>query len=323
MADSSNFIEIDPEGDVQLQLSSGEDDNRQLLVLKVASKTLALASPVFKKMLNSSFEEGIAKATKGSVAIPLPEDDAEAMTIICRALHNINDLVPEQLSSTLLEEIAVLCNKYDCARALMAHGNVWIRSGLDSSPSSLDLDRLLFAASVLDIPAAFAKVAWDFVLARVERIIDLEVGLPALFPDQILRELDHMKDELHQKLINALEIPLKAFLTSRRCPASERVALQYLQNLHGSSLWPIGHLFQKASLSMILTRIQELAEPNIQKCEIPNWCKVCQLTSEPKFKEGLLKKTEEILNARPRLCLDCLKSEKQTLKEGKCRIKHE
>lgn len=186
MADNSNIIEIDPEGDVQLQLSSGEDENRETLVLIVTSKTLTLASPVFNKMLNSSFKEGIAKTTEGKVAIPLPEDDSEAMTIICRALHNMNHLVPEQLSSTLLEEIAVLCNKYDCARALMAHGNVWIRNGLDSSPNSNDLDRLLFAACVLDIPAAFARVAWEFVLARVERIVDIQVGLPALFPNQIL-----------------------------------------------------------------------------------------------------------------------------------------
>ncbi|KAL8826155.1 MAG: hypothetical protein Q9191_003979 [Dirinaria sp. TL-2023a] len=323
MADKSNIIEIDPDGDVQLQLSLGEDDNREFLVLKVASKTLTLASPVFNKMLNSSFKEGIAKTTKGSVAIPLPEDDSEAMTIICRALHNMNDLVPEQLSTTLLEEIAVLCNKYDCARALMAHGNVWIRNGLDSSPSSLDLDKLLFAACVLDIPAAFAKVGWEFVLARGERIIDLQVGLPALFPHQILRELDNMKDELHQKLINALETPLKAFMTPGQCPASQRVVLQYLQNLHRSSLWPIGPLSRKASLSVILTRIEGLAEPNIQTCEIGSWCMVCQHNDTPKFKEGILKTRQEILNARPRLCLDCLKSEKQTLREGKCRIKHE
>ena len=185
MADNPGTVTFDPHGDLHLQLSSGEDEHAETTILIVSSKASTLASPVFDRMLNSSFKEGLAKATESKFALALPEDNLEAMTIICQALH-MNHLVSDHLTSSLLEKIAVLCNKYDCTKALLAHGRVWIRNGLDSNPGPCDLDRLLFTAYLLDIPETFAKVAWELVLTRVGRIVDLQVEIPTLFPNEIL-----------------------------------------------------------------------------------------------------------------------------------------
>lgn len=320
MADYPGIIELDPEGDVQLQLSPGREQHENATTLIVASKTLTLASPVFDRMLNSSFKEGIAKTAEGKVTIPLPDDDPEAMIIVCRALHHMNHLVPEQLTSTSLEKIAVLCNKYDCMRALAAHGNVWVRNGLERLPSRSSLDRLLYAAYVLDMPAAFAKVAWDLVLGCAGRIVDLGVEIPALFPAQILEKLEHLREELQQKLTDALELPLADILTYSPCPGIARLAGLYIAKLKNANLWPLGPVLRKASLSMVLERIQVFQEPGPPQC--PNYCQRCTTLREIKFKNELCKKREEVLNARTKLCLDCLKSADQTLKEGKCRIKH-
>ena len=188
MANNPNVIEIeiDPEGDVELKLSSGEGDKKTATNLIVASKILTLASPVFDKMLNSTFREGIAKTTEGKVTIRLPEDDPEAMTILCRALHHVNRLIPGHLDTALLEKIAILCNKYDCTTALTPHAKVWIIYGLDFHPGPCDLDRLLFAAYLLDVPPEFGSVAGELLFNHEGRIVDLQVAEPALFPDQVL-----------------------------------------------------------------------------------------------------------------------------------------
>ena len=186
MAVNPDIIEIDSEGDVELKLASREGDQEKATNLIVASKILTLSSPVFDKMLNSTFKEGVAKKSEDKATICLPEDDPEAMTIVCQILHHKNHLVPGHLDTTLLEKIAVLCNKYDCTIALTAHSKVWILYGLDSHPSACDLDRLLFAAYLLDIPLEFGRVACELVSTHKGRIVDLQVTEPALFPDQVL-----------------------------------------------------------------------------------------------------------------------------------------
>jgi hypothetical protein len=70
---------IDPDGDVLLQVGSSEPKAHLL----VFSKVLSLASPVFAVMLSPRFKGGIGLRLGNSCEIPLPEDDLEAMTLLC------------------------------------------------------------------------------------------------------------------------------------------------------------------------------------------------------------------------------------------------
>ncbi|KAL9576326.1 MAG: hypothetical protein Q9212_007196 [Teloschistes hypoglaucus] len=123
--------DADPDGDIEFILN---DPNGTPIILRVSGKVLSIHSPVFKALVRHPFQEGqaltasqllgLASAQTNTnhatqpVKIALPEDDAQAMTWLCHALHlhHFLDLTPDL---ALVERIAVLSKKYQCApRAL-------------------------------------------------------------------------------------------------------------------------------------------------------------------------------------------------------------
>lgn len=54
----------------------------------------------------------------GSIRIPLPDDDAEALAILMAAAHAQDHLLPARVSFDVLHALAVLCDKYDMAHVL-------------------------------------------------------------------------------------------------------------------------------------------------------------------------------------------------------------
>ena len=89
------------------------------------------ASPVFKAMFDPIFT-GVAHSSSAEpLEVSLPDDDYQAMTWMCSALH-LQDLPEGQMPLVLLHKLALLCDKYDCARALQPWSRLWLR-GLMSS----------------------------------------------------------------------------------------------------------------------------------------------------------------------------------------------
>jgi len=80
------IVTIDPAGDVYLVC--GLETEGPAITLRVSSQIMSLASPVFRTMLGPRFEEGTRLTRSGSVEVLLPDDDAEAMTLICNILHH-------------------------------------------------------------------------------------------------------------------------------------------------------------------------------------------------------------------------------------------
>jgi hypothetical protein len=95
--------------------------------LVISSHVLALTSHYFKRMLNTLMTEGIEFARTGRVTIPLPEDDAEAMTTICNIIHHRNTLVQPEVDLSFLHDIAVVSDKCDFNEALKPTVTTWIR----------------------------------------------------------------------------------------------------------------------------------------------------------------------------------------------------
>jgi len=92
--DEASVINIDPNGDTILEVSCPNGKT----CLHVSSKVLTLASPVFAKMFNSRFKEGLGNcSTSGKLPIPLPDDNAEAFIVLCNAIHYRTDEVPRTL----------------------------------------------------------------------------------------------------------------------------------------------------------------------------------------------------------------------------------
>lgn len=95
--------------------------------LIVSSHVLRLSSSVFDRMLAHNMKEGIGLTSKDHVTIPLPDDDAEAMTVICNIVHHRNALVPTEIDANFLHDIAVLLDKYFLSEALKPTVTTWIR----------------------------------------------------------------------------------------------------------------------------------------------------------------------------------------------------
>lgn len=88
-------------------------------------------------MLGPHFSEGTTLASSASVEIPLPDDDPDAMEVICNVLHMRNDKVPTEFAAPDVILLAALCDKYDLCVALSPAMSLW----LDAFPKySINLD---------------------------------------------------------------------------------------------------------------------------------------------------------------------------------------
>lgn len=82
--------------------------------IRVSSKHMSLASPVFKSMLQGGFHEATELKKMGNIEIPLPDDDAASMLILVNIIHCRFKLVPKKLDLPTLTEVAGLVDKYQC-----------------------------------------------------------------------------------------------------------------------------------------------------------------------------------------------------------------
>jgi hypothetical protein len=140
--------------------------------LAIASCCLAIASPVFNKMLSSQLKEGVGnRSTSGHpFLIPLPEDDAEALTLLCNAIHHRG--IPRNPSLACLKSLAIVCDKYDCVSVFAAWGELWLRTHIESTGAK-NLNDLLFVAYVLDLPDAFQRISWEILKAQAGTFVNL------------------------------------------------------------------------------------------------------------------------------------------------------
>jgi hypothetical protein len=108
----------------QLKLIVGEEG----VEIDTAPQVMANASPVFRRMLQpNGFAEGQNISRTGSVPIPLPDDDASAMTIICDIFHLRSEKIPiKDMASDTMADIATLVDKYDCATAIQPWPRLWL-----------------------------------------------------------------------------------------------------------------------------------------------------------------------------------------------------
>lgn len=158
--DSGNttaVVKIDPDGDIIFELSTVQAAAKTHLL--ISSKVFSLVSPVLGKMFEWEFraQQSDYPSSKQPV-IPLPEDDMEAFVLLAKITHHKMDGVPENLELDCLIEFATICHKYDCVKAVTHSSLLWLRvDTTDYCPE--DLNKLLFAAYILDIPDVFMRVS--------------------------------------------------------------------------------------------------------------------------------------------------------------------
>jgi len=119
-------------------------EKRKLLV---NSSVLKNSSKAFNAMFGPHFSEGQDLPGISPKEVIMPEDNANALTIICSIVHLRNDLIPDSLTSSEILEIAA-ADKFDCVTRLKVHTAQWLNPG--STQDILELGRLSVAFYILD-----------------------------------------------------------------------------------------------------------------------------------------------------------------------------
>lgn len=345
------IVKIDPDGDIIFELSSDQAVKTHLLI---SSKVLSLVSPVLGKMFEWEFRaqqsDNPSSKQRPSV-IPLPEDDMEAFILLAKITHHKMDGVPENLELDCLIEFATLCHKYDCVKAVTHSSLLWLRvDTADYSPE--DLNKLLFAAYILDIPHVFMRVSRIILFNHPGHFLNLpgfthedliprklllgmflfleqnkpKEGLYHLLPVTLTESKPTKKaifTAMHTKylfeLMEAFQRPMEEPLFTI-CEYSSLVVTDYIRSLKRQGLWPMSSLLQQESISAILKT--EIKEPVRQFCTKKRECLFCTSQKSFTIAEELRKAKEKFTNEKAGVCLDCVLTRGKSFGRGECRIKH-
>jgi hypothetical protein len=153
--------EIDPSGDVTLNLvASNDEDGSISTTARVSSKCLSLGSPVFAAMLrpDASFLEGSRLEQTGSTEITLVGDNPEAMLIVLRALHYRSREMPDAINEDELYNLALVVNKYDCFQPLFPWIRLWVSPHRTTVTDNLTYPKWLYISWVFEESETFKKV---------------------------------------------------------------------------------------------------------------------------------------------------------------------
>ena len=111
-------VSFTPKGDVVLEVGILGEEEAHILV---SSEVLIKASSYFKAMLCGSFDEAThTRSPSDPLHIFYPEDDPRAMLTLSAILHGrYKDYEVQNIDH--LEELAILCDYWDCASAVELH----------------------------------------------------------------------------------------------------------------------------------------------------------------------------------------------------------
>lgn len=92
--------------------------------------------------------------------LSLPEDDPEALTLLARLLHFQGPVLDDEQKKDIqgLIKFIILCDKYDCGKAVALYIGVWQKSCDASNPSQL------VVAYLMDDAALFMSVSQYIIL---------------------------------------------------------------------------------------------------------------------------------------------------------------
>jgi hypothetical protein len=147
--------------------------------LQVNSCVLKNASKVFNAMFGSHFREGQDFDGNSPKEIFMPEDNTDALTIICNILHLRNDLIPDYLTPSEVLQITITADKFDCVMRLKVHMAKWLNPG--NTQDILELGRLSVASYILKNACAFGQLTF----AIISRSTDSYIPLADEFSDYI------------------------------------------------------------------------------------------------------------------------------------------
>ncbi|KAF7863206.1 hypothetical protein EAF04_007289 [Stromatinia cepivora] len=182
----------------------------------VSSKHMSLASPVFKIMLEGSFKESLELKTKGSLTLPLPEDDPVAMRILIDLIHGRGDSVPEAVHLHIFTALAVLADYYRCSAVARVCANLWKRKILELSLWEHSEARIASWICVtwvfnlsLEFEEATGRIIRQFPYGLGEILARNQLELP--IPTTVIKKVDEYRQAALEGVVGILDITLSRF----------------------------------------------------------------------------------------------------------------
>lgn len=126
---SNQQLENDPEVDA-LAISkenSAAIPSENCVRIRVSSQHLVLASPYFKRNLESGMLESHTLGAEGRVNISMKDQNPEIMLIVMNIIHGRTRKVPRIIKLDLLTEIAILVDYLECHEAVEPFSDLWIK----------------------------------------------------------------------------------------------------------------------------------------------------------------------------------------------------
>lgn len=97
-----------------------------LVGMRVSSRHLALASPVFSRMFNGNWYEAREIRSEGIAVIIMDIWDVDITLIIMNIMHGYAPKVPRKVDLDTLAKIAVMVDYYQCRGVVEVFADIWI-----------------------------------------------------------------------------------------------------------------------------------------------------------------------------------------------------
>ena len=148
------------------------------VIIRVSSRHLTLASPVFRAMLHRKFSESNTLRLTGSVEIPMPDDDPDPFLILLNILHGRIRKVPLVVDLETLTQIATLVDKYDIMEPVEMFANFWFNNLKSTIPDHYtdDIPSWICVSSMFNKDEEFERTT-RLAMREARREIPL-AGLP-------------------------------------------------------------------------------------------------------------------------------------------------
>jgi hypothetical protein len=125
-------------------LSPRASKHRKGTRFRVSSRHLILASPHFKRMLESGFKEGHTLMSNGTVELNESDWDPQAVLILMDVIHGRTRKVPRTVTLEMLAKLAVLADYYECHEIVEVWVELWIHALKVSIPKRFCRDLVLW-----------------------------------------------------------------------------------------------------------------------------------------------------------------------------------
>ncbi|KAK4690999.1 hypothetical protein P7C71_g5912, partial [Lecanoromycetidae sp. Uapishka_2] len=248
--------DVDPEGDLVLLVGPDE------VGIRVNSKVLSRASPVFAAMLGPRFAEGRALqylAPAEFSSIPLPEDDVDAMIRLCRAFHFKLSINEELVTFDFCLKLASLCDKYDASIALGSWSEVWMKPFRDSFNGDTSYFGGLYIARSFNNHRVFWLITRNIMCNLSAESVKLPDSFPKdMLPDRLVDAINAARGSVLRQLQDTIEGIIAPYL-EMPCPLSiyhrqkqEKCGIltlggHYFQELARLGFWPSSKLLYQSS----------------------------------------------------------------------------